>query len=152
MMPIFRPDPFEIRTHYDNGSLPPPHHFEYTISIGPTNSGQVAYHPGYPGEGTPEWLYPFQVDGSALDDLFQLMLTQKMIQHKWHSAAGGDVGGARQWAEITCFRILTKIPPGLSAEDQEKIDPIFQAIKALVPQAVWAGLDERQKRYEAENS
>src|SRR5687768_17207155 len=42
--------PADLRVEYDwrAGTMPPPHHYEYTVSIGPGTQGKVVFWPDYP--------------------------------------------------------------------------------------------------------
>ena len=151
MQDIPLPDPFVIHFHFDSGSTPPPNHYEYTIRIGPGSENKIIYLPDYPGDTTPQWEYTFTVDKPMLRSLYQMMLEKQLMLCRWQKEADQPTGGEQEWAEITCNRILVKIPSSLLETDYQKITPVYQAIKNLVPSAIWTELDARQKQYMEEN-
>src|SRR5689334_8576201 len=54
---------------YRAGSMPPPYHDEYTVTIGPGPNGSVVYRPDYPSDTTPTWTVPLTVTVTQLDSL-----------------------------------------------------------------------------------
>ena len=147
MQEIFLPDPFVIHFHYNSGSAPPPNHYEYVIHIGPGPANKVIYLPDYPGESTPQWEHSFTVEKEALQKLYKLMLEKQLMLCRWHPVAAQPTGGSQEWAEITCNRILVKVPANLPEEESRIIAPVYQAIRSLVPDEIWHDLAEKRKQY-----
>ncbi|HUT36408.1 MAG TPA: hypothetical protein VNE39_23175 [Planctomycetota bacterium] len=50
-----RPADFGFRYDWREGSLPPPYHYEYTISVSPEGEGTIVFRPDYPEHDVPAW-------------------------------------------------------------------------------------------------
>jgi hypothetical protein len=144
-----RSTPQDLTLQYDwcAGSMPPPYHYEYTIRIGPGSVGEVVFCPDYPGQDTPVWTEPFEVADEALGALHALV-TERVLGREWVKVEDGPVGGSLEWMSGTMggegFRVPTQV------DDPEAIEPVYVAIKELVPQDVWDSLMARRERYERE--
>jgi hypothetical protein len=144
-----QPNLIDFALQYDwcAGSMPPPYHYEYTIHIGPGPVGGIVFHPDYPGQGTPVWTEPFEVADEALDALRGLV-AERVLGREWVKVEDGLVGGSLEWMSGTvdgeAFRVPTQI------EEPEAVEPVYAAIKELVPQDVWDSLMARREQYERE--
>ena len=125
--------------------MPPPYHYEYTIRIGPGLQGEVVFHPDYPGQDTPVWTEPFEVGEEALDALYALV-AERVLGREFAKVEDGTVGGSLEWMSGTAggeeFRVPTQI------EEPEAIEPVYVAIKELVPRDLWDSLLARREQYE----
>jgi hypothetical protein len=143
-----RPQDFTIQYDWCEGSVPPPYHYEYTIRIGPGPEGEMVFYPDYPGHGTPVWAEPFDVGEEPLDGLYTLV-AERVLGKEWVEIRDGTVGGSLEWLKGTAngksFRVPSRIAePGAVA-------PVYAAIKALVPDAVWAKLTAQREQYERDH-
>jgi hypothetical protein len=136
---------FTLQYDWCAGSMPPPHHYEYTIRIGPGLEGEIVFHPDYPGLGAPEWTEPFDVAEEPLDALYALVKEQ-VLSREWVKVEDGTVGGSLEWMSGTADGQHFQVPSRV--EEEEALEPVYAAIKALVPEAVWAKLRARREQYE----
>jgi hypothetical protein len=127
------------------GSMPPPHHHEYTIRVGPGLQGEIVFYPDYPGENTPVWTEPFEVCEEALDGLCALVAA-RVLNREWAKVDDGAVGGSLQWMSGTVDGQRFKIPSRV--EGKEALQPVYDAVKALVPDAIWTKLQAQREQYE----
>jgi hypothetical protein len=140
-----RPKGFTLQYDWCAGSMPPPHHYEYTIHVGPGLRGEIVFYPDYPGQDTPVWTEPFDVGREALDALYALV-TERVQDREWVEIDDGTVGGSLEWMSGTADGQHFRIPSRVAEE--EALEPVYTAIKALVPDAVWAKLRARHELYE----
>jgi hypothetical protein len=126
------------------GSMPPPHHYEYTIRVGPGLRGEIVFHPDYPGLGAPEWTEAFDVAEESLDALYALV-EGRVLSREWVKVEDGAVGGSLEWMSGTvdgqCFRVPSRV------EEEKVLEPVYDAIKALVSDAIWAKMRSRREQY-----
>ena len=127
------------------GSMPPPHHYEYTICIGPGLQGEVVFHPDYPSQDTPVWTELFEVDEAALDALYAL-LAERVLARAFAKIEDGPVGGSLEWMSGTVDGRPFRVPAQI--EDPERVAPVYVAIKELVPRDLWDSLLARREQYE----
>jgi hypothetical protein len=140
-----RPQDFTIQYDWCAGSMPPPHHYEYTIRIGSGLQGEIVFYPDYPGRDTPVWTEPFEVGEESLNALYTLV-AERVLSRKWVKFEGGAVGGSLEWMSGTAdgrrFKVLSRV------EEEEVLEPVYAAVKALVPDAIWAKLRAQREQYE----
>jgi hypothetical protein len=125
--------------------MPPPHHYEYAICIGPGLQGEIVFHPDYPGQDTPMWTESFDVAQEALDALYALV-KERVLNRKWVKVEDGTVGGSLEWLSGVMDGQSFKVPSRV--EEEDTLAPVYAAVKALVPDAVWDELRARREQYE----
>ena len=138
---------FILRYNWCAGSMPPPHHYEYTIRIGPGLQGEVTFRPDYPGQDTPVWKEGFEADEGALEALCGLV-TEQLLGREFAKIEDGPVGGSVEWMSGTADGEIFHVPA--QVEEPERIEPVYAAIKDLVPRDIWDSLLARRERYERE--
>jgi hypothetical protein len=127
--------------------MPPPFHYEYSIRIGPGTEGQVVYRPDYPSEGIPTWTETIDLTRQQLADLYALAVDRKLLRENWGRVEDPPVGGSVQWAEITSGGKTYKIPTQLQGFQESAAAQLYEAVKALVPQATWDKLEAQREQY-----
>jgi hypothetical protein len=141
------PDDFRIHYEWQAGSMPPPHHYGYLIEIGPGGEGMIAFRPDYPHEGVPVWREPFQVAPEQWARLYQIAQEKGLWTRPWPRHNDGSVGGSLAWLRAAGDGREVEIPPRLNQEDSAVLAQLYQAIRALVPESVWAKLLARRQEY-----
>lgn len=145
------PDDFTLRYEWRAGSLPPPYHYEYTISVGPDGGGVIVMVPNYPGEGVPEWREEFTLTRAELDGLYQLLTEQGLLSERWREEDQPPVGGSYAWVVVTAGGRQVELPSFVEAGQRPRAEAMYAAIEALVPQATRADLEARRATYVQEN-
>jgi hypothetical protein len=137
----------DLTIEYDwcEGSVPPPYHYEYTIRIDAGPVGEVVFYPDYPGQGTPVWTEPFDVSEEALDRLCALV-AERVLGKEWVEVRDETVGGSLEWFKGTANGESFRVPSRIA--EPEAIAPVYAAIKALVPDAIWTRLMKQREQYE----
>ena len=142
---IPRPEDFAIRYKWTEGALPPPHHYEYTITLGPGPLGKIEFLPGYPMDAPPLWTETFPLSSQALDSLHAAALDKKILGRKWTEIQDPPVGGSLEWMEITSQGKTTLVPS--LVEEAEILKDFYEAVQSQVPQPLWTALTARQEKY-----
>lgn len=147
--PAQRPPDFSIRYEWLAGSMPPPFHYEYTVTIGSDGAGKVEYSPDYPSDKVPTWTETFTVTQAQLDNLYSEAVNRKLFRLVWLE---GEklVGGSLEWAEIKSNGVEHKIPSSLQALDQTSVQDFYATVKGLVPQATWDKLEAQRQTFKEE--
>lgn len=82
-----RPDDFRVEYEWRAGSLPPPDHYEYTITITPSGQSKMVLTSDYPfldpSAVVPEWAEPFHVEEPNLHDLYRVMVENELFTRSW---------------------------------------------------------------------
>jgi hypothetical protein len=139
-----RPEDFAIQYDWCAGSMPPPHHYEYTIRIGPGLRGEIVFYPDYPGQGTPVWTEPFEVNEGAFNALCALV-EERVLSREWIVVEDGAVGGSLEWMSGTADGQRFRVPSRI--EEEEALEPVYAAVKALVPDTIWTELRAQREQY-----
>lgn len=146
-----RPDDFAILYEWQEGSLPPPYHYEYTVAIQPDGQGQVVIIPDYPSEDVPTWTEAFTVPPTELDRLYQLMVDKALFAQKWRSQEAPPVGGSSESMTVTAHGVQIVIPVYVIPAQADAAAEMFSAVTGLVPQAVWEKLNAQREEYVKEH-
>jgi hypothetical protein len=146
-IPQQRPADFTVTYLWREGSMPPPFHYEYTISIGPGDQGKIEYTPDYPSEKVPTWIETFSPTSEELDNLYSLILNRKVFSIEWKEMSNFPVGGSSERAEISAGGKQILLPRFPESPNDAVASDLYSAIRALVPQAIWDKLDAQRKAY-----
>lgn len=123
------PDP--IAYHWSAGSMPPPFHDEYDISLN-DGKGVLEYHAGYRGPDTPVRTFNFTPDPNRLTELSALL--SDLSTHAWITSDPPRVGGSQEWLR---YGNRLEIPPDLSSPDDQLAADLFERVRSLVPPSIW---------------
>ena len=143
-----RPADFAVRYAWREGSLPPPHHYEYTISLAADGRGTIVFYPDYPSEGVEPWEETFRVTDSRLDELHRLMDEAGIFAREWESIEDAPVGGSLEWLEVVADGQVWLVPS--TPRDPEPLQPVYAFVRRLVPAGLWADLERRRRTYQAD--
>ncbi|HYP40790.1 MAG TPA: ABC transporter substrate-binding protein [Chloroflexia bacterium] len=145
-----RPADFAVEYYWQAGSMPPPYHYEYTISIDSKGGSKIVYWPDYPSDKIESWTEPIAITDSDLDSLYALVASKRLLRNEWSRMDSPPIGGSTQSAEIQAFDTAYKIPSDINEEEEAVVGEVYDAIKALVPQATWDKLSAQREQYEKE--
>ena len=149
-MPKQRPADLTITYDWRAGSMPPPYHYEYTITIGPGATGKVQYIPDYPGEKVPTWTETFTPTDEQLDKLYTLMMEKGVFGNTLRAKTNPPVGGSIEWVSISGGGKQVSIPKFPEGTGADQVEEVYSAVKAVVPQPTWDKLEAQREAYEAE--
>ena len=146
------PADFTLRYEWHEGSVPPPYHYEYVIRLGPGPEGEVTFYPDYPQHDPPIWREPFTSQPSAVAGLYALMAKVRMFTRRWQRAERQAIGGSVSWLQVQAGQRVASVPAGLLPRDAEAIRPVYEAIRALVPQPIWDKLMSQYAQVQSEHA
>ncbi len=146
------PADFSLRHEWHEGSMPPPYHYEYIVRLSVGAEGEVIFFPDYPQHDPPVWRETFPVDSKDLAHLYALLVKTRAFARTWRRADHPAIGGSVVWLDAEAGGKKVTVPPGLPARDAAAIAPVYDAIRAVVPQVVWDGLMGRYEKYQAEHA
>jgi hypothetical protein len=149
--PSQRPEDFRVLYQWYEGSMPPPYYYQYSIELDATGTAWVTLTPDYPSPNVPSFTENFTVSEQQLDDLFQLMQEQGMMQRTWRTDSDPPVGGSSEALTVTAGGQQYLIPSYPVSNQRQAAGEIISAVKALVPQEIWERLDGLREDYVQEN-
>lgn len=148
-MPEKYPDDFSLVLEWDTGALPPEHHYQYTVALGPGPQGEFVYHPGYEASAENTWITPFLVNIGDLQSLFNYLRENDVLRKNWQKGVP-LLGGQGTSIIITAFD-QQYLVPGISEVNQNErglVEQTIEEIRSYVPAEVWAEMELKQSEYE----
>jgi hypothetical protein len=142
-----RPEDFSVLYEWQEGSLPPPYHYEMAMRISPDGQGEVTLVPDYPSGQVPVFSEPFPVSARALDGLFRLMIENGLLETSWQAQEDPPVGGEVEWLTVTAGGRQVEIPAFVLPEQQSQVKAMAEALRALVPAETWERLQILKDKY-----
>lgn len=146
------PDDLQLTYRWREGSLPPPYHYSYRITLGADGAGEVTMTPDYPGEGVPVWTEPFSVDRAALDRMYATMVENGLLRERWRAEDDPPVGGSSEDLTAVAGGRTVEIPSFVVQGQRARAEAIYAALREAVPAELFADLEARRAAYEAEHS
>jgi hypothetical protein len=147
-----RPPDFNLVYEWHEGSLPPPYHYEYTITLGPDGQGQIEMIPDYASDRTPHWTEPFTLTPAALDQFYRLLIDKGLLTQRWQAMSDTPVGGGSESLLVTAHGRQITIPSYVILLQAAAVEGMAEAIRALVPQTLWDKLNTQREQYMQEHS
>ena len=139
------PSDFELRYEWKEASLPPPHHYEYTICVGPGTRGEIHFLPDYPLNDTPQWIESFDLSPDEMAGLWQLVnVARAKVQDLPEPIEEVVVGGVVESLEITAGGETFTLPSDRKSEATAKI---VERVRSLLPEALWELMMSRRRDY-----
>lgn len=142
-----RPDDFSVFYEWQEGSLPPPYHYEYQISLQSSGQGKITMIPDYPSTGVPVLTETFAIQTNSLDELYRLIITQCVLVTDWQTLSHPLVGGPLESMQVTAHGKQIKVPVSLIPQQATLVKKIYSAVTALVPKAIWKKLSTLRAQY-----
>lgn len=130
---------------YRNGTMPPPHHYEFAIRLEPGKPPLYEFRPGYPGmgQGIQVWKATFPFSEAQRQALYRKLLALG-LNRRWQALDQPPVGGGYSTLAITEGGRTSKVPS--FARDAASAEKIFKTVEAIVPPAL---VKKQMARYEA---
>ena len=146
-----RPADFNLVYPWQAGSLPPPYHYEYTITIDSAGQGQIVMVPDYSFSNPPTWTEPFVLTTAALDQLYRLLIDKGLFTQRWQAQTDPPVGGSYDSLHVTAHGQQIAIPSFVLPTQVTAAEDLSAAVRTLVPQNIWNRLNLQREQYVAEH-
>jgi hypothetical protein len=146
---LVKPADFSIVYHWQEGSIPPPYHYEYDIRLGPGVAGEIVFTPDYPGRDTPVWTEPLTISEEQFAKLYALM-ADDVLAREWRKMKQPPVGGSLEWLEVTAGGKQVTVPSFPQKRDAAPLRAIYDTLRAIVPSELWDSLMARLAKHREE--
>jgi hypothetical protein len=140
-----QPQDLGVNYQWSTGSLPPKHHYSYTVSIDAQGRGLVSMQASY-GQ-SPQWKESFQVSTEKMDSLYQVLRKNDFTTRRWQQMQQPPVGGSHRTLTITANKQNFKIADYVIKDQQASANEMYAAIEVMVPEAVWKKLQTQRQKY-----
>jgi hypothetical protein len=147
-----RPADFKVVYDWQEGSLPPPYHYEYTITLAPDGQGQIVMVPDYAFSNPPTWTETFTVTPAQLDQFYRLVVDKGLFTQRWQAQSDPPVGGSSDSLTITAHGQQITIPAFVVSTQAAAAEDITTALRALAPQDLLDKLNTQREQYQQEHS
>ena len=108
--------------------------------------GSLEYTAGYPGPDTPTYKAQFDVESSAMSDLYDGLADNDLLRDEEASAPeDAPIGGSAVTATVTADGNTYVIPA--YTEDGAPLQSLAGLIHRLVPRLVWNDFETRAKKH-----
>jgi hypothetical protein len=145
------PADFELEYQWQEGSLPPPHHYSYRILLRADGSGVVTMIPGYSFQQPPTWTEPFAIAAADLTSLHEFMRARGMPDRKWKTRDQHIVGGSHSSLRWLANGKTADVSSQLAESDRALYGEIVDAVRTRVPDALWSDLLARLRKFQEAN-
>jgi hypothetical protein len=132
---------------YENGSVPPPYHYRWTVTFD-DSTATVEWRPGYE-EATQPWRETADITGDQRTDLYE-QLRDLGVFDMPDATDDGMVGGPGGHLEVTADgRTYDPGSLGGSEDSARLLEDVADAVHELVLPEVWDGLRDKQDDWSA---
>lgn len=144
----------KIEYYYNVGSLPPPYHYEYTITVNTDGSGMIHYLAGYTETDSNTFDYTFDLSNSQLKNLKKSVKKSNVLNLDIKSRPNSEIPVGGDSDELSIYgydenspdsQVLLKNIPSYPEKKYGKIlDKLYKTIKECVPEKIWNEIEERK--------
>ena len=141
--------------HYQTGSIPPPHFYQYDLTLYADGTSTLVYYPGYSNDTT--WVYNFSIGSEDIKILNDSITGSKLLSEPITSMPEHKhpIGGSMQ--NVTIFMVqepgVDRMPQSIASpffpipQYQDGLKNLYAEIKSLIPQSVWDEISKRKEEY-----
>jgi len=133
---------------YANGSVPPPYHYEWRMTIGATTA-EVAWRPGY--DEVQPWRNSVDITPEQRERVYDRLRDLGVFELAPDTSEGISGGSTGSIELVADGRNYDPGTLGMSRAGQDVLDDIVDAVQALVPADVWDGFQDQQEQWAAEH-
>ena len=144
------PEDFALTCDWAAGAMPPPYHYEYSITVGPDGRGEITFWPDYPAEETPAWRETWQAPFERRLRLYHLLEEHGFLNPVVETGEEEErpIGGETVRLEASANGQRIQLDSTrLSADRADALREMLDAVRALVPDLVWEDLAARRRAY-----
>lgn len=135
-----------LEYHWQEGSVPPPGHYEYDVLLTSAGKGEVTFISGYPSSNPPVWRENFTFDIETWPLLMAQMQDNKLLRSNWPEAPFDEpIGGSLSSLIVTLGEQIFEIPTQAARRDD--VNDLYAEIRETIPPELWQGLMARYNRY-----
>jgi len=142
---IATPPDFALKYSWCEGTVPPPHYYEFSICLGPDSTGVINFFPDYPQHDPPVWVEHIEISAQAGRKLYQRMVASDLFRQTWTEILDAPVGGSLEWLDMTADQVEYRIPSMI--EESSDVAEIYQTIRSLVPAGIWKKLISQREDF-----
>ncbi|MBM4157933.1 MAG: hypothetical protein FJ216_04030 [Ignavibacteria bacterium] len=139
---------------YYAGSVPPPYHYEYTVTLERELKGTIKYVLGYSEKDVPVYKFNFEFSEEQLNKLNEALESSKVFSEKIAQLPNDKIpiGGSTEHLKIYISSDdeegkIIAIPSFPQEEYKEGIKNLYDVIKKIVPEDIRKDLEQKKEDY-----
>jgi hypothetical protein len=140
-----RPEDFTFQFDYSEGSVPGESYYEYSIEVASDGSGEIHYLPDHPENNPDELVELFHINSEEMNRLYKVLKHSGMMHPTWQPSRTGRLGGPRSRLQVTGGGQAYDIRTFGDAGDKERVERLFELIRASVPVRIWDKIGQMKK-------
>ncbi|MBI5402813.1 MAG: hypothetical protein HY959_05400 [Ignavibacteriae bacterium] len=144
----------KLEYYYNVGSLPPPYHYSYTITIDKDGKGNLKYMGGYESTDKNTSEYAFELNAGELkklkkeikkSDILNLDIKQRPNEE---IPDGGHSDGLQIFGKDDDGKFISikSIPSYPDLKYEKTLDKLYDTIKKSVPENIWKEVDSKKSK------
>lgn len=138
------PSDFALEYFWAEGSVPPPYHNEYEITIGEGGAGSIVYRADYEPTDQ-EWTESFTVSEAVRQELYAAMVEADLFTRSLAEDDDPPIGGSSAELNVTADGEVTEVPA--FPQDSSGLDELYESVEALVPEALWTTFEAQRQEF-----
>jgi hypothetical protein len=136
----------KLKYHFNSGSLPPPYHYSYTISVNIDGKGELVYISGYQEKDKTNIGHPFELNNEKLEALKNAVKESDILNLDIKSRPSGEIpdGGHSESLEFYVYKddnneltLIKSIVTYPELKYEGLLDKLYKVIQNSVPEDIW---------------
>jgi hypothetical protein len=143
--PTGMPADFVATIVYRNGSVPPPHHYEWRLRVDESEA-ELSWRPGY-DEAEAPWVETVPVTGEQRAEFYGQLRDAGVfepVSSEGEGMDGGPTGSVELTADGSTYRLDGL---GENEDSQDVLEEVRAAAEDLVPAEVWTRMSDKQEAW-----
>lgn len=127
------PEEFSFEYQWQMGSVPPPYYYEYSIKVEANGAGAVELLPDYPMHHPVPRTLEINVGHFSLECLYIEMTKDELFEKECRGVDSNWGGESLSSLVVRAWGKEYKVPSLISSADRRRLEPVFLAIRELIP-------------------
>jgi len=140
--------------YYNAGSLPPPYHYHYTISISKDGQGELLHTTGYTDKEKNTSKHNFNLSDKELKVLIKAVKESEVLKSDIKQRPGEEIPDGGHSDELTFYsqtgetktgNIIKLVPSYPDLKYEETLNKLYSVIIKCVPDDIWNKVNAREE-------
>jgi hypothetical protein len=139
-----------IRIEYQwrEGTVPPPHYYEYAVSVAGDGMAEIGLTPDYPQDHPPVFRAMFRVAPSAIQRVDEVLAeADETVWMPLPTERAASLGDSTERLTLFGGAGVAMFSTTFSSDDKARLATLREAVRGMVPADVWQRLQRRRAQY-----
>lgn len=133
----------KLNYYYNSGSLPPPYHYSYTITITADGAGELSYVKGYDEKDKNKTQLSFILDKSKLKELKRQLKKSGVLSDKIKERPNDEIPDGGHSESLTLYsdaeppEIIASVPSYPDLKYESALNKLYKFVVSCVPVEYW---------------